>query len=70
MTAAWLLPFFLPFLLSLIGNAPMPWLLCFVASLLSMLMSVQPGGAALPWGVGMVIAVISVRERIRAAFGR
>ena len=70
MSAGSLLLFFLPFLLSLVGKAPMPWLLCFVASLLSMLMSVQPGGAVLPWGVGMVIAVISARERIRAIYGR
>jgi hypothetical protein len=70
MSAAWLLVFFLPFLLSLAGNAPLPWLLCFVASLLAMLMSVQPGGAVLPWGVGMVIAVIAVRERIRAIYNR
>jgi hypothetical protein len=70
MTAGWLLLFFLPFLLSLAGNAPMPWLLCFVASLLAMLLSVQPGAAALPWGVGMVIAAIAVRERVRSAFGR
>jgi hypothetical protein len=70
MSAAWLLLIFLPFLLSLAGNAPMPRLLCFVTSLLAMLMSVQPGAAVLPWGVGMVLAVVSVRERIRAVFGR
>jgi hypothetical protein len=70
MSALWLLAFFLPFLLSLIGNAPMPWLLCFVTSLLAMLLSVQPGAAVLPWGLGMVIAVVSVRERIRAIHGR
>lgn len=70
MSAAWLLLVFLPFLLSLAGNAPMPWLLCFVASLLAMLVSVKPGAAVLPWGVGMVIAVVSVRERIRAIYKR
>jgi hypothetical protein len=70
MSAGWLLFFFLPFLLSLLGKAPMPWLLCFVTSLLAMFMSVQPGGAVLPWGLGMVIAVVAVRERIRSAFGR
>jgi hypothetical protein len=70
MSAGWILFFFLPFLLSLIGRARMPWLLCFVTSLLAMLMSVQPGGAALPWGLGMVIAAVSVRERIRAIYGR
>ena len=70
MSTAWLLLFFLPFLLSLLGNAPMPWLLCFVTSLLAMLLSVQPGAAVLPWGLGLVIAVVSVRERIRTVFGR
>ena len=70
MSAFWLLVFFLPFLLSLIGNAPMPWLLCFVTSLLAMLLSVQPGAAVLPWGLGMVVAIVSVRERIRTVFGR
>ena len=35
-----------------------------------MLLSVQPGGAVLPWGLGMVIAAVSVRERIRAMDGR
>ena len=69
MSAGSLLLFFLPFLLSLLGKAPMPWLLCFVTSLLSMLMSVQPGAAVLPWGLGMIIAVVSVRERIRSLYG-
>jgi hypothetical protein len=70
MSAGLLLFFFLPFLVSLVGKAPMPWLLCFVTSLLAMLLSVQPGAAVLPWGLGMIIAMISVRERIRTVFGR
>ncbi len=70
MSAAWLLLFFLPFLLSLLGKAPMPWLLCFVCGVMAMLLSVQPGGAVLPWGLGMIIAGVSVRERIRAIYGR
>ena len=70
MSAASLLLLFLPFLLSLLGNAPMPWLLCFATSLLAMLLSVQPGAAVLPWGLGLIIAVVSVRERIRAIYGR
>ncbi len=70
MTAGWLLIFFLPFLLSLLGKAPMPRVLCFVSSALAMLLSVQPGAAVFPWGVGMVIAVVSARERIRAIYGR
>jgi hypothetical protein len=66
MSATWLLLFFLPFLLSLLGKAPMPRVLCFVSSAMAMLLSVQPGAAVFPWGLGMVIAVISVRERVRA----
>jgi short subunit fatty acids transporter len=69
MSAGWLLLFFVPFLLSLLGKAPTPRLLCFVTSGLAMLLSVQPGAAVLPWGLGMVIAAVSVRERIRAAIG-
>ena len=70
MSIAWLLLFFLPFLLSLVGKAPMPRVLCFVSSAMAVLLSVQPGGAVLPWGLGMVIAAISVRERIRSVYGR
>ncbi len=69
MSAGSLLFFFLPFLLSLAGKARMPWLLCLVTSLLAVLLSVHPGAAVLPWGLGMVIAVISVRERIRSIGG-
>ena len=50
MSAAWLLLFFLPFLLSLVGNAPMPWLLCFVASLLAMLSACSPAPPFCPGG--------------------
>ena len=70
MSAGSLLLFFLPFLLSLLGKARMPWLLCFVTSLLAMLSSVQRGAAVVPWGLGMIIAAVSVRERIRAICGR
>ena len=70
MSAAWLLLFLLPFLLSLLGKAPMPWVLCFVTSLHSMLQSDDLGGAVLPWGVGMLIAIGSVRERIRPSYSK
>ena len=60
-----LLVLLLPFLLSLAGQGGMPKMLCLVASLLALLLSVKPYGAVLPWGIGMAIAVISVRERIR-----
>jgi hypothetical protein len=51
MTAGSTLLFFLPFLLSLVGKAPMPRVLCLISSAMAMLLSVQPGGAVLPWGL-------------------
>jgi hypothetical protein len=68
MTAGSLLLLFLPFWLSLFGKALMPRVLCFVTSGLAVLLSVQPWSAVLPWTLGMAIAVISVRERIRSAY--
>jgi hypothetical protein len=62
-TAGILLIAFLPFLLALAGQAGMPKLLCLVASVLALLLSVEQYVAALPWSAGMAIAVISVRER-------
>ena len=38
-----------PFLLLLAGKAPMPKMLCFVSSLLALLLSVEPYGAVMPW---------------------
>jgi hypothetical protein len=58
-----LLILFLPFLVSLAGQAAMPKMLCLVTSILALLLSVEPYRAVLPWCVGMAIAVISVRER-------
>ena len=63
LTAGMLLLLFLPFLLSLAGQAGMPKMLCLVTSVLAMLLSVEPYGAVLPWCLGMAIAAISVRER-------
>lgn len=65
MTAGTLLVLFLPFLLALAGQAGQPKMLCLVTSLLALLLSFDPCRAALPWAVGMAIAVISVRERLR-----
>jgi hypothetical protein len=58
-----LLILFLPFLVSLAGQAAMPKMLCLVTGILALLLSVEPYRAELPWFVGMAIAVISVRER-------
>jgi hypothetical protein len=68
MISGWLLLSFLPFLLSLFGRAPIPMLLRFVAGGLATLLSVALYAAALPWALGMAIAAISVRERIRNAY--
>jgi hypothetical protein len=65
LSAGTLLVLSLPFLLSLAGQAGMPKLLCFVSSLLAVLLSVREFGAVLPWCIGMAIAGISLRERFR-----
>lgn len=73
MTAGTLLVLFLPFLLSLAGQAGQPKMLCLVTSLLALLLSFDPFRATLPWAVGMAISVISVRESFyqrRAASAR
>ena len=65
-TAGTLLILFLPFLLSLAGKAGRPKVLCLVTSVMALLLSVEPYPyrAVLSWGVGMAIAIISIRERI------
>lgn len=63
--SAWLLLILLPFLLALAGKAPMPKMLCLVTSLLALLVSVEPGRAIFPWGVGMILALVSLWERFR-----
>jgi hypothetical protein len=60
--AGTLLVLLLPFLPSLAGQATMPKVLCLVASLLALLLSVDKFAAVLPWSIGMAIAVISVRR--------
>jgi len=68
-TVGWLLILFLPFLLSLAAKVSTPKVLCLVMSAMALLLSVQPYSSVLPWALGMVIALISVRERIRSAYG-
>lgn len=65
MAAVELLVLFLPFLLSLFGQSAVAKMLCLVTSILAMLLSVEPGGAVLPWFLGALIAAVSVWERIR-----
>ena len=45
----------------------MPKMLCLVASLLALLLSVEKYAAVLPWCIGMAIAVVSVRARFCGA---
>jgi hypothetical protein len=68
-TAGWLFILFLSFLVALAAKVAIPKVLCLVASTLALLLSVQPYSAVLPWTLGMAIAVIAVRERIRSAYG-
>jgi hypothetical protein len=65
MTIGTLVLLYLPFLISLAGQPGTPKVLCLVSSILAMLLSVQEFGAVLPWFLGMLVAVISVRERFR-----
>jgi hypothetical protein len=65
MTAVSLLILFIPFLLSLASKAPVAKQLCFVASLIAMLLSLEPYGAVVPWLLGMIIAVVALLERYR-----
>jgi hypothetical protein len=67
MSAGWILLLFTPFLLSLMGRATMPKMLCLVASLVAAMLAVEFYAAVLPWAAGMAIAAISVREGLRAA---
>jgi len=67
MSAGMLLLLLLPFLLSLAGQRrSTPIGVCLVSSIMAMLLSVEPDRALLPWGLGMVVAVVSIRERMRA----
>ena len=64
-TIGTLLIIFLPFLLSLAGRNSMAKMLCLQSGILGVLLSVKEYGAVMPWLLGMVIAIASVRERIR-----
>ena len=56
---------FLPFLISLCGQGGMAKMITLITSILALLLSVQEYGAVLPWVIGMVIASVSVWERIQ-----
>ncbi len=65
MTVAKLLLLGWPFLLSLAGKAGEPKMLCLFLSVLALLFSADTYDAAMPWAIGMAIAVTSLRERFR-----
>ena len=64
-TLTTLLILFLPFLLSLAGQGGMAKLLTLYTGILALLLRVDVYGAELPWVIGMIIASVSVWERIR-----
>jgi len=55
----------LPFLLSLAGQGGMAKMITLITSILALLLSVQEYGAVLPWVIGVIIASVSVWERIQ-----
>ena len=65
MTAAFYLLLCLPLLLSLAARGALPKVLGFVSSLFAILLSVEPGGAVLPWATGMIIVSVALYERFR-----
>ena len=60
-----LLIIFLPFLVSLFGQSVQAKMLCLITSILGLLLSVEEYGAVMPWVLGMIVAAVSVWERIR-----
>ena len=58
LTLAELLLVFLPFLLSLAGQATMPKMLCLVTSILALLLNVEPYRAELPF-VGWLRTIVA-----------
>ena len=56
---------FLPFLLSLFGHGSVAKTVALVASIMALLLSVEEYGAVFPWVLGMIVATVSVWERIR-----
>lgn len=64
-TIGTLLIIFLPFLLSLFGQSAQAKMLCLISSILGLLLSVEEYGAVMPWVLGMIVAGVSLWERIR-----
>jgi ABC-type transport system involved in cytochrome bd biosynthesis fused ATPase/permease subunit len=56
----------LPFLLSLVSRTSRAIAPCLIASLFTVLLSGEPPRAAMAWCIGLLIAAVAVRERLRA----
>jgi ABC-type transport system involved in cytochrome bd biosynthesis fused ATPase/permease subunit len=55
----------LPFLLSLVSRTSKAIAPCLIASLFTVLLSGEPPRAAMAWCIGLLIAAVAVRERLR-----
>lgn len=56
----------LPFLLSLVSRTGKVIAPCLIASLFTVLLGDEPPRAAMAWCIGLLIAAVAVRERLRA----
>lgn len=55
----------LPFLLSLVSRTSKAIAPCLLASIFTVILSGEPPRAAMAWCVGVLIAAVAVRERLR-----
>ena len=55
----------LPSLLSFGARGMTPKTLCFLTSVLAILLSAEPYRSVLPWAIGMTIATVGLIERFR-----
>jgi uncharacterized membrane protein len=56
----------LPFLLSLVSRTSRAIAPCLLASIFTVILSGEPPRAAMAWCVGVLIAAVAVRERLRS----
>lgn len=57
----------MPFLLSLASRAGKVIALCLLASILTAILGAEPHRAVMAWCVGMLIAAVALRERLRTS---
>jgi hypothetical protein len=63
-TTGTLLIIFSPFLLSLFGQSAQAKMISLISGILGLLLSVEEYRAVMPWVLGMIVATVSVWERI------